>query len=981
MTSADSSRSAAPPVVVGAVPGEAQAAVPAGPWVTAVLVSQSGDRYLPRTLDAVAAQTRAPDLLLGAAVGDGCGTSTLVAATPGTVQLPAGTSFGDGVRAALVAFQAVRLRPAPEPRSEPPVESGQASADPAATASELVLDVAGVDVAGVDVAGGKAAGGAAERSVAGAGQPAAGRQWLWLLHDDAAPAPDALEQLLAAVETGPSVGIAGCKQVAWDDDQRLLDVGFSVSRQGVLITGVDRYEVDQGQHDDRCDVLAVSSAGMLIRRDVWQWLDGFDPALAHARDDLELCRRARLAGHRVVVVPTAVVAHAAGSALGERTGEPGQRGSWLRADRRDTLHLRYAATPWLLLPLVVTLSGVATVVRAAVRLGLRQPRKAVDELLAWPLATCRPRGWLSTRRRVAAVRVVPRRTLRSLQPTRRQLWRHRREVVAVWAGRTLPAQVDAPRTGGRRAERVSARSRSGAIGPGPASLAGTAGAGRGAGVATGADGEPVMGVAEGEEVVATVSPGIQPQGWSGSGSAGSRRARRRAAAVRLDSVDEVAHGSDAAAADPFGAVADAVSVAAGSAVGGSVGGSVVAVPVEAGPADAGPADAGALLRRDTSWSGLVAAMPVTLIAAAASVAALHRLLTSSGATTGPSLLPMPDTAGALWRVASSTWRAVGLGASGVADPFTAVLAGLGALLGGSPGRAVDVLLVAGLPLAAVSAWIASGRVTRARGVRMWAALAWAACPSLLGAVAGGRPASVLAHVLLPLVALTLARAVGAVRFGQAERSGEVIPRGSPAAAAMSGILLTLTLAAAPSLVVPALFAVLALLVVAPVRRGLLAISVLAPAILLLPWWLAVRSRPQLLLADPALPVQAADPTSSLVASAPAARRSPGCLRRCRGGVEPGGVGGAARSRLRRTARGCGRRAGRHRRTWRSAPPGAGCRRSPDRVAGRAGGARGGPGRRAGGRRRDRRWEHGARLGRSRPVLVRVRGAAGRGVRR
>jgi len=54
----------------------------------------------------------------------------------------------------------------------------------------------------------------------------------------------------------------------------------------------------------------ASTRRMLVRRDVWDALGGPDPAVRRGRDDLDLCRRAHQAGHRVVVVPRAVVAHA-----------------------------------------------------------------------------------------------------------------------------------------------------------------------------------------------------------------------------------------------------------------------------------------------------------------------------------------------------------------------------------------------------------------------------------------------------------------------------------------------------------------------------------------------------------------------------------------------------------------------------------------------------------------------------------------------
>ena len=65
---------------------------------------------------------------------------------------------------------------------------------------------------------------------------------------------------------------------------------------------------------------------MLVRRDVFDALGGFDPAFAPHADDVDLCWRAHLAGHRVVVVPQARVRGAlpprAASARGRRPPAP-----------------------------------------------------------------------------------------------------------------------------------------------------------------------------------------------------------------------------------------------------------------------------------------------------------------------------------------------------------------------------------------------------------------------------------------------------------------------------------------------------------------------------------------------------------------------------------------------------------------------------------------------------------------------------------
>ncbi|RJF41503.1 glycosyltransferase family 2 protein [Actinomyces sp. 2119] len=144
------------------------------------------------------------------------------------------------------------------------------------------------------------------------------RLWLWLLHDDSAPQPGCLRALLAAAANARSVGVVGPKQVSWDHPDQLLEVGLgttaSARRDNAIVPG----EVDQGQYDDRSDVLAVGTAGALVARTVWDEVGGIAPWLGPFGDGLELSRAARLCGYRVVVEPQAVLRHRRASYLGLR---------------------------------------------------------------------------------------------------------------------------------------------------------------------------------------------------------------------------------------------------------------------------------------------------------------------------------------------------------------------------------------------------------------------------------------------------------------------------------------------------------------------------------------------------------------------------------------------------------------------------------------------------------------------------------------
>jgi GT2 family glycosyltransferase len=109
-------------------------------------------------------------------------------------------------------------------------------------------------------------------------------EWLWLLHDDCEPAPDALEQLLRGAAEVNSAAVLGPKIMDWADRQVILEAGVTIDTAGRRITGIEAREVDQGQHDGDRDSLAVGSAGMLVRRDVWDEVGGFDTAIAAARN-------------------------------------------------------------------------------------------------------------------------------------------------------------------------------------------------------------------------------------------------------------------------------------------------------------------------------------------------------------------------------------------------------------------------------------------------------------------------------------------------------------------------------------------------------------------------------------------------------------------------------------------------------------------------------------------------------------------------
>jgi GT2 family glycosyltransferase len=294
------------------------------PYVTAVLVCHNGAAWLPTTLAALKAQLRAPDQVVAVDTG----------------------SSDDSLRITTRALGTTRVvRAAKETAYGAAVEAGLAATEVSATDR-------------------------AER-----------REWVWLLHDDSAPAVDALERMLSHAVRNPSLSVLGAKAVDWDHPDRLVDIGQSTDAAGRRETYLEPGEIDQGQHDQPRDVLAVGTAGALIRRETWDALDGFDPALPLLREDLDFGWRAARSGRRVAIVPSAELRHVRATLTGRREGAlvPARVA---RVDRSHALYVSIVDGGSLggLGRLPRVFAGV--VLRSLVLLLTRRPVQALEESIA-----------------------------------------------------------------------------------------------------------------------------------------------------------------------------------------------------------------------------------------------------------------------------------------------------------------------------------------------------------------------------------------------------------------------------------------------------------------------------------------------------------------------------------------------------------------------------------------------------------------------
>ena len=435
----------------------------------AVVVSAGASPFLAQTLSAITSQTCAPDVVLivdvasrANGLGDGTPIEELVersgldgVTAVRVVRAKEAKNFGDAVSRGLTAYAGLvaagnrKRRSSEAPDGAEGSDADTTSSGPRTSVRDLLLSSSGPITGPTGALSPITA--YEQRLVApteAAPEMPEHQVWFWLLHDDSAPAEDCLERLLTAATNARSVGVVGPKQVGWDNPELLLEVGLRATASARRANDIVPGEVDQGQHDDRSDVLAVGTAGALIDRAVWEEVGGIAPWLGPFGDGLELSRAARLAGYRVIVEPTAVIRHRRASYQGLRRPASVSHSSsaQLRTDaeaievalpepdpersfraRRSAQLTNWAAFSTRPIGLLLTWFVILGLMRSLWRLASKAPALAGDELGAALAVAGRGRRIRAARRRLAQHTKVPASALGRLYATAAEIRGVRRD--------------------------------------------------------------------------------------------------------------------------------------------------------------------------------------------------------------------------------------------------------------------------------------------------------------------------------------------------------------------------------------------------------------------------------------------------------------------------------------------------------------------------------------------------------------------------
>lgn len=143
-------------------------------------------------------------------------------------------------------------------------------------------------------------------------------EWVALVNPDAFVAIDWLERLIDSTRRFPEFAVFGSRLVQSKELTRLDGVGDVYHVSGVHWRR-GHGEVAEGSFMLPEEIFSPCAAAALYRRDAFFESQGFDKSFFCYAEDVDLGFRLRLAGHRCLYVPDAVVHHVGSAITGHRS--------------------------------------------------------------------------------------------------------------------------------------------------------------------------------------------------------------------------------------------------------------------------------------------------------------------------------------------------------------------------------------------------------------------------------------------------------------------------------------------------------------------------------------------------------------------------------------------------------------------------------------------------------------------------------------
>ncbi len=142
-----------------------------------------------------------------------------------------------------------------------------------------------------------------------------------LLNSDVEVTPGWIEPVIRLMESDAMIAAAQPKLLWWSKKSTFEYAGAAggeMDRFGYPFCRgrvFDHLEEDQGQYDEPEEIFWASGAAMFIRSSAWKLAGGFDADFFAHMEEIDLCWRLKIKGHKIMYCPDAKVYHVGGGTL------------------------------------------------------------------------------------------------------------------------------------------------------------------------------------------------------------------------------------------------------------------------------------------------------------------------------------------------------------------------------------------------------------------------------------------------------------------------------------------------------------------------------------------------------------------------------------------------------------------------------------------------------------------------------------------
>jgi GT2 family glycosyltransferase len=146
-----------------------------------------------------------------------------------------------------------------------------------------------------------------------------GAQYVFIINNDIVMDPNCIEDLVLAASKNESIGIIGPKVLVYSEPDTIDNAGIIGSIPKARHAWIGMGEKDTGQYEKLIDILYQDGCALMVSKECYEKIGGFDEWLWTYSEESDLCMRAWLAGFRVCCLQKARVWHKGAATLGRNS--------------------------------------------------------------------------------------------------------------------------------------------------------------------------------------------------------------------------------------------------------------------------------------------------------------------------------------------------------------------------------------------------------------------------------------------------------------------------------------------------------------------------------------------------------------------------------------------------------------------------------------------------------------------------------------